>query len=465
MRAAPSWLFLRVWAVLPLCLCLLGPAQAETVAQARAALLAGDAGRAAEIAETLLTEDAADPAAATLLGVLLRDGRGVTQDVPRAMALLREAAEAGSAPAWVALGRAWQEGRPGLVADPVEAQRAYEAAIDLGSNAARANLAALIRSGALGPPDYAALRSLVAEALIRGSDAARVQMAAFLAEGLGGPADPRRARAMAEAAHADSVPGAARLLAQMQAQGVGGRADPDAARATLTAAAEAGDAGAATDLAALLTDADAARALLARAAAAGDGVAALALGRQLSDGALRPEDDLPRATALFRQAHERGLGAGSHALALHLWDGIGVAADPDAAREVMAIAAARGVPGAMNDLGVMLETGVGGAADPDGARAAYRDAAEAGHGLGAWNLADLILSAPGRTRAAAVEGYAWCLRAIANEDDPALRLRHADGCGQYARALGPEIVAEATAIASGAVEGDAPAEEAVAPDQ
>lgn len=419
------------------------PSAAQTLAEAQEALSAGDATAAAQIAEGLGGPDV-DLEAAAFFAVLLRDGRDVAQDVPRAMDLLQRAAEAGSVSALVALGRAWQEGRPGLPADPVQAQRAYEAAIAQGSVAARANLAALILSGALGPPDYTALRGLVAQAVDGGSAAAQVQMAGLLAQGLGGPADPRRAREMAQTAYDAGAPGAARLLAQMQLQGVGGRADRAAAQATLEAAFVAGDAAAGTDLATIVPDPQDAVNWLARAADAGDGQAAMVLARQLSDGALDPEDDLARATALYRVAHERGLGAGSYALALNLWDGIGVAPDPDAARAVMEIAAARSNAAAMNDLGVMLETGVGSAADVSAARLAYRASAEAGHGLGAWNLADLLLSAPGGGEV--VEGYAWCLRAIREEVDPVLRVRFAESCGGYAQNLTPEMIADAEAL-------------------
>jgi len=432
-------MFRRVFPYMALCLALSGPVQGQSLEDAREALATGDAEAARALLADLMSTGAPD--ALALAGLMLRDGLGSEADLQGAMALFESSAAAGSVTAQVALGRIYHHGAPGVPADPLAAQRHYEAAIEAGSVSARTNLAALIASGVFGPPNWTALRGLLETAAEEGSTAARLHLAALLAQGLGGEADPFRARDLAEALVDERVPGAARLLAQMQVQGVGGAADPEAARALLREAFEAGEGAAATDLALLtqVEDPEAALRWFTRAAELGDGWGALNLGRLLSDGEAAPDDDLPRATELYRQAHAAGIAEASYALGIHLWDGLGVESDLEAARTTMRLAALRGSVAAMNDLGVMLETGIGGPPDPQGAREAYRDSAEAGYVLGAWNLADLLLSVAA-TPDDAAEGYAWCLWAIAAEVDATLRARHQASCNAHAQTLSEAVL-------------------------
>ena len=158
------------------------------------------------------------------------------------------------------------------------------------------------------------------------------------------------------------------------------------------------------------------------------------LARLLSDGNPAVPDDPWRAFDLYRAADARGIPAATHGLAIAHWDGLGTERDPMTARAVMTRAAAAGFPRAINDLGVMMETGVGG--DPDPARAAelYEAAARAGDTLGAWNLADLLLT-PTLDPTDPAEGYAWCLWAEDNAPDAPARETYREGCTRAAARL------------------------------
>jgi TPR repeat protein len=420
-------------ATLCFALALTGSATSQSLDEARAALASGRSAEASRLAEPLAA--AGQTEALAILGIIARDA--IPPETERARALLETSAASGSLTALVAMGRAHQLGQLGLTPDPSAALQAYEQAVAAGSAVAEVNLIGLIASGALGDPDWPALRSRLAVLAEEHVPGAAVALAEMLATGRGGVLEPSRARALAADAGAQGNAGAMRLLGWMQIQGVGGPVDREAGLALLRRAAGLGHGAAATDLG--LLEPAAADAWFERAALAGDGWGATHLARRLSD------IDPSRAVALFEAGDARGIPAATHGLALAYWDGTGAAVDLVMARRLMVRAAAAGFPRALNDLGVMWETGAGG--DPDPVRAAehYEAAARAGDPLGAWNLADLLL----RTDVAPndpARGYAWCLWAEDNASNPATRAGFRDRCARATAALSADERARGAAL-------------------
>jgi hypothetical protein len=139
---------------------------------------------------------------------------------PKPRALLETSAASGSPTALVALGRAHQLGQLGPDAgsapragDHMSAPWLQEAAV------AEVNLIGLMASGALGDPDWPALRRGLRRWRRTDVPGAAVTLAEMLATGRGGRAGPRpRARLAADAGAIHAM----RLLGWMQIQGVGG---------------------------------------------------------------------------------------------------------------------------------------------------------------------------------------------------------------------------------------------------
>jgi TPR repeat protein len=124
------------------------------------ALVKRDRAAARRVFEYLLRRDGPHVHAAKFeLGQLLLDPASGPIDVPRGLALIREAAKSFNTPAILALGELHQRGN--LVAqDLAEAARLFRQAAALGSADGAMHLLQLLRSGALGPVNASALSEL-----------------------------------------------------------------------------------------------------------------------------------------------------------------------------------------------------------------------------------------------------------------------------------------------------------------
>jgi TPR repeat protein len=241
MRYAPGLAVLVALAV---------PVAGQSLDDARTALAFGRVDAARAMAEPLAAAGQAE--ALALLGLIARDA--IPPDIDTALAYLRSAAASGSPTAEAALGRAYQLGQLGLPPDTARAYDHFERAAAAGSRVAEVNLIALVASGALGDPDWPALRARLGDLAEEGIPGATVTLAEMLATGRGRELDPDRARRLAEAAAERGDPQALRLLGWMRLQGVGGAVDAPAGLAALERAAMAGNGAAATDLGLLHRD-------------------------------------------------------------------------------------------------------------------------------------------------------------------------------------------------------------------
>ena len=159
-----------------------------------------------------------------------------------------------------------------------------------------------------------------------------------------------------------------------------------------------------------------ARPLFERAAATGDPIAAVRIATLYHLGAGGFPKDRARAAALaapalpaVRRLAAAGDPAAQFALGSALLLGVGIPADPAAARPWYVQAGGKGHRMALHNLAWMYDSGTGVAADPVRAFAGYRRAAEAGNAISMLDLAKAYFAGDG-TKADVPEGYHWALR-------------------------------------------------------
>ncbi len=206
-------------------------------------------------------------------------------------------------------------------------------------------------------------------------------------------------------------------------------ADVVRARALLEEAAEAGSTHAALELGLMLTagrggavDAEAGVAWIARAAEAGLGAAAVLLGGAL----LTVEPRAGEGVAWLRKAAAAQEWSAFWLLGVAYLRGLGVARDAAQARLMLQEAAQHEVADAQLELAALYAGGVGGARDDAAAAAWEKRAAEAGHAVGCWRVAERALAQAGGVARA----LPWLERAVAAGSVAAaerLAALHADG--------------------------------------
>jgi localization factor PodJL len=129
-------------------------------------------------------QPAGDPAALFDTATRLAEARGVPQDLGRAIALFRRAAESGLAPAQFRLGNIYEKG-VGVSQDRALARTWYERAAAAGNVQAMHNLGVLHAEGAEGKPDYAGAVRWFKEAAEYGVRDSQYNLAVLLARGVG----------------------------------------------------------------------------------------------------------------------------------------------------------------------------------------------------------------------------------------------------------------------------------------
>lgn len=232
-------------------------------------------------------------------GSLLLFRPGPLQDVEQGLALVRQAAEAGSSTGLIQLAMSY---RNGLIGDPDEARalELLEQAAAEGDGVAMLLIGAGYLFGEDGlEEDPEAARTWLEQAVLFGSNRARGVLGAVLLEGLGGiEADPRRA-----------IP------------------------------------------------------LLRAAVEAGEEQAMISLGVAYEQGIAGIRPDPEQAVALYRRAHEAEWTTGTFFLANMAADGSGMNEDPGLARALWREAAEKDHVDAMLSLASALAAGYGGPVD------------------------------------------------------------------------------------------------------
>lgn len=214
-----------------------GPAAFAGVVEGRAALQAGDFGRA--LAELGAAARDGDPAAQALYATMLKDGLGVGgRDPAAAVAWYRRAAEAGNADGQLNLGYMLFHGE-GAPRDREAGLDWYRRAADAGLAAAQYNLGKALWDGEGVKRDVPEARKLFAAAAAQGLPEAQFALGQAL---LSPPKpDPEAAFGWFDRAARQGEAPAYAKLAGMHLLGHGTRKDPVAAQAWAMVGAAAGD--------------------------------------------------------------------------------------------------------------------------------------------------------------------------------------------------------------------------------
>lgn len=255
------------------------------------------------------------------LSSMLRQGRGVPADIPRANKLLEAAASQGYAPALNDLGYLYGKGE-GVELDLVKARKLYEAAAEGGNAYALCNLANFHLYGTTVPKDEAKAVELMERSFEVDASPCGPLLAKALLEGLTKSRDEKRAYAVLEAATKAGNREAELFALELKAEGTGTPADkPGAVRRLRALNAQALDIRA-----------------LSLAARLGDSDAQARLGTMLLD-----RDQFGEAAIEWLgKAADQGNALAMETLATAYEQGKGVAPDPAAASKWYERAAAAG---------------------------------------------------------------------------------------------------------------------------
>jgi TPR repeat protein/tRNA A-37 threonylcarbamoyl transferase component Bud32 len=327
-------------------------------------------------------------------GMRLLRGQGDERDPKAAAGLLRQAAEAGHAPAQYHLGWLYAEGLDAVLIDNAEAVRWWRRAADGGHAPAQAELALSLAGGWYG----------VGTDEQEGQRRARSALPAL--------------RALAE----QDDPDALSRLGQLRERGLGLPKDEAEAVRLHRRAAEQGDVVAQAFLGwtyrngigVARDEAEAVR-WYRRAAVRGMAWAQLGLGWMYQKG-LGVDPDPAEAVRWYRKAADQGYADGQNNLGIMYQKGLGVDRDHAEAVRWYRKAAGQGHADAQTNLGWMYQHGLGVARDVTEAVRWHRRSAEQGHAAGQNNLAWMYEKGLGVARddaeaarwyrKAAVQGYA-----------------------------------------------------------
>jgi TPR repeat protein/predicted aspartyl protease len=127
------------------------------------------------------------------LGLMYRDGRGVTRDDAEAVSWFRKSAEQGDAAGQSNLGKMYEEGR-GVAKDETEAAKWYRKAADQGYAAAEANLGVMYEEGRGVAKDESEAAKWYRKAADHGNTTALVRLGQMYQSGRGVPQSETKAR-------------------------------------------------------------------------------------------------------------------------------------------------------------------------------------------------------------------------------------------------------------------------------
>lgn len=236
-----------------------GPARADEAAElaalkARSLVLTEGTDPAAAAAATLPLAEVGNLRAVALAGFLHDQGIGLPKDEAKALALYRQAAEAGFPQAMFNVGIYHEFGYGGLDPDPAAAREWYVKAGAMDFATALTAWGVMLRDGIGGPADAGGARAVLERAVAIGDAQAMAELGFMLAVGIGGETDLAMARELYQVAALREVNWAARDYGEMLEFGEGGAVDVAGAVDWYRRSAEAGYAMAGFDLFELYRD-------------------------------------------------------------------------------------------------------------------------------------------------------------------------------------------------------------------
>ncbi len=327
----------------------------ESAAVRVAAMLMGGDGVARDLdrGSALLDELGSSDSARTLMAVgdvLSGKAPGIQADLPRAIAVYRKAAQAGSVDALLALGDALGA-LPSAQVDGSAIAAAYEAAAAKGSVDARLKLGDLYVEAAIVPPDLNKAASYYAGAAEAGSVSAQLALASLQAEG----GDPGDALAKLRALAASGSGRAYVMIGDLLAAGRG-----EGTKGAVTAYEQAARLGR-TDAMLKLGDLYRYGTLVKKsgktavqyyqmAIDAGDAYGLYSLGRGYLDNDLGGSGTPKRGLALLKQAEQKAIPEATVAIAEAYESGSGVKASIPTAIGILENAAQAGNAAAISHL-------------------------------------------------------------------------------------------------------------------
>lgn len=236
-----------------------GAASAEVPVQVTAAAAAPPAGAVpapvAAVAPAALSHadstaracDAGTAGACTDLGVLYAEGKGVTQDLPRARSLYQRACDGGNSPGCTNLGNMYNNGSGGPQ-DAVRARSLYQRGCDGGNAVGCNNLGFMYEHAMGGPVDLGQARVLYQRGCDGGDLVSCSNLGLLYAFGRGVTTDYARARALYQRACDGGAARGCTNLGVLYQRGLGVATDVGQARTLFQRACGAGDNDACTDL-------------------------------------------------------------------------------------------------------------------------------------------------------------------------------------------------------------------------
>lgn len=323
-------------------------------------------------------------------------------DPERAFPILKEAAEAGRAPAAMLLGWLYEGGR-GTAKSAEEAMRWYRFAAEQGRPEA---MAALGRMHLQAPHGHEAALQWLRQAAQLGSADGQYLLGWLLAKGAARADDEQAFTWFLKAAHQGHL-GAQIATATHLLNGRGVAVDRHAAAEWLTRAAESRDPVAHFLLGRLLEgDGEKHTGEVVKsfriAAEAGHREAQFALASVLARSAV--DSDKSMAVEWLAKAHEAGHKAAANRLGEMYRDGVGVSRQLDRARNLFQEAAQTGNVNAMYNLARMQNDGLGGPRDTRKALEWYTRAADEGHEE-ASEVVEKLLDSSVKTSSLGLKGF------------------------------------------------------------
>ena len=384
---------------------------------------------ATAIKEWLPLAPQGDPTAQFNIGILYKNGQGVSQDYATAALWYRKAAEQGYAPAQISLGGLFLAGH-GVPKNPVETAKWYRKAAEQPDSEGQLKLGLLYKVGEGVPQSYPEAAKWFTAAADEGYAEAQLHLGFLYEDGKGVPQDHLMASALYLGAALEGYAPAQSRLGWLYEDGKGVPQDFEEAAKWYRMAAQQGNSYAQVSLGLLFRngkgvprdDSEAAR-WYRMAAEQGSDDAQLKLGFLYLPGEGVPRSQA-EAARWFRMAAEQGDAGGQLWLATMYRDGAGVPQDDKEAARWFRMAAEQGDATAQTSLGRMYLDGRGVPQDDKEAARWFRAAADQGYAEGQFWLAAMYKDGRGVPQDY-VQGHMWA------------NLAAAQGVGEYASILTP----------------------------
>jgi TPR repeat protein len=328
----------------------------------------------------LITRAQQNANAQAALGVLYRDGIGITKDPGKSVELLRRASDKGLAGAQYGLGNSYETGQ-GVAKDFTKAAALYQKAADQNHAAAQNDLGVLYQFGTGVTQDLSRAAELYKKSADQGYAEGETSLGVLYTKGLGVPKDFTKAANLYQKAADRGSRRAQNNLGVLYQYGTGVTKNLSKAAALYQEAAAQGFAEAQNNLGILYKnglgvtqDINKAAELYRKAADQGLPEAQNNLGILYESGTAVTKNPF-KAAELYQKAADQGLREAQNNLGALYEIGTGLTKDVAKAAELYQKAADQGLPQAQNNLGELYEKGMGVMKDPAKALALYQKAA------------------------------------------------------------------------------------------